>query len=336
MNRKENTHVPRIAWESIIDAAGNPMTEGAKLFGEALRYAGFAILTGAPFRNDLLKRNYDLMKEVFNLGVGKLIDRYAHPEIGFQRGYMPTRTEVGIRCGNEPDDKEVMAFGSYHNVDVTEIPEYTKTVEEYYGACQEVGFRLMLVLSEYFDAEGNETLYLSSLFRDENGNKTDDSHMRHICYPGTAKRMACAHTDSNMITLLPAATGGGLELLNNQGEWMPLKTKDGDLVINAGDMLNFISGGKIRSTLHRVENKFNNPDGYRYSMPFFFHPDHSKMLRILPSCIGHPKEDRMFPYDEITGYELLFELLHTYKVIPEGVSFDQWHQSMEKLKRFGF
>ena len=38
----------------------------------------------------------------------------------------------------------------------------------------------------------------------------------------------------------------------------------------------------------------------------------------------------------ITGYELLLELLDTYKVIPKGVSFIQWHQSMEKLKQHGF
>lgn len=336
MNNHEIAQVPRIAWDSIIDQSGNPIAEGAKRFGEALRFAGFAILTGAPFRSDLLKRNYELMKEVFNLGSRHLTEKYAHPEIGFQRGYMPTRTEVGIRCGNEPDDKQVMAFGSYHNVDVKEIPGYTPIVEEYYGACQDVGFKLMQVLSLYFDPDGSETPYISSLFRDENGNKTDDSHMRHICYPGTAKRMACAHTDSNMITLLPAATGGGLELLNNQSEWMPVKTQQGDLVINAGDMLNFISGGKIKSTLHRVENKYNDPHSYRYSMPFFFHPDHSKMLKVLPSCTDHPKEDRMFPYKEITGYQLLFELLDTYKVIPEGVSFDQWHDSMEELKQHGF
>lgn len=336
MNNNEKTRVPRIAWSSVISPEGEPILEGANQFGDALQHAGFAIITGAPFRSDLMQQNYNLMKKVFGLGVEKLTQKYAHPEIGYQRGYMPTRTEVGIRCGNEPDDKEVIAFGSYHNVDVTEIPGYTQIVEEYYAACQDVGFLLMLALSVYLDNSSKETSYIKSLFFDEKGNKTDDSHMRHICYPGTAKRMACAHTDSNMITLLPAATGGGLELLNNNGEWMPVKTQDGDLVINAGDMLNFISGGKIKSTLHRVENKFKDPERKRFSMPFFFHPDHSKTLKILPSCINHPQTDRMFPYQQVTGYALLFELLNLYNVIPEDVSFEQWHNAMEDLKINGF
>lgn len=332
----EVTTLPRIAWSSIIDTKNNPIPHGAIAFGRALQHAGFAIITGAPFRNDLMEKNYTLMREVFALDTEKLTHSYAHPEIGYQRGYMPTLTEFGIRCGNEPDDKEVMAFGSYHNVHVTEIPGYTQIVEEYYAACQDVGFLLLMALSHFFDESGEESDYIRSLFFDDQGNKTDDSHMRHICYPGTARRMACAHTDSNMITLLPAATGGGLELLNNQGQWMPVKTEDGDLVINAGDMLNFISGGKIKSTLHRVENKFKDPTRKRYSMPFFYHPNHSETLKILPSCKSHPADDRMFPYDEITGYELLFELLKRYKVIPEDFSFDQWHRSMEKIKKEGF
>lgn len=260
----------------------------------------------------------------------------AHPEIGYQRGYMPTHTEVGVRCDNQPDEKEVMAFGSYHNVLVKEISGYTETVEEYYSACQDVGFALMQVLSLYFDPQGHETEYISGLFKNYDGSKTDDSHMRHIRYPGNARRMACAHTDSNMITLLPSATGGGLELLNNQNKWMAVQTFDGDLVINAGDMLNFISGGKIKSTLHRVENKLKNKAQNRHSMPFFFHPDHTKTLKILDSCKDCPTEGRMFSYETVTGYQLLFELLENYKVIPKGIDFIKWQSSMETLKNKGF
>lgn len=336
MKNTDFNTVPRISWHTIVDATGTPKPEGAKQFGEALRLAGFAILTDAPFRKDLLERNYKLMKAVFGMGTKTLSDKYSHPEIGFQRGYMPTLTEIGIRCGNEADDKEVMAFGSYHNVDVEEIQDYTSTAEEYYSACQDVGYTLMQVLSLYLSHDGKESEYISDLFRSKDGSKTDDSHMRHICYPGTAKRMACEHTDSNMLTLLPAATGGGLELLNNKGEWMAVKTFDGDLVINAGDMLNFISGGKIKSTLHRVENKYKDSSRSRYSMPFFFHPDHSKELKILSSCADAPSDRRMFTYQKSTGYALLFELLNLYKVIPEGVDFEQWHESMEKLKAEGF
>ena len=328
--------IPRISWHQMVDEDGNPRREGATLFGDALKVTGFAIIQDAPFRSDLLDRNYELMKAVFELGVNRLTQKYTYPDIGHQRGYMPTKTEFGIRCGGDPDDKEVIAFGSYHNVDIPDVPAYRLAAEEYYRACQDVGYTLMHVLSLYLDPEGKERDYLLGLFRDEQGNPTDDSHMRHIRYPGNAKRMACEHTDSNMLTLLPAATRSGLEVQNNRGEWIGANTAKGDLVINAGDMLNFVSGGKISSTLHRVENKNPDPDAFRHSMPFFFHPDHTKELRILEACQNEPVERRMFPYQQILGYHLLYELLSTYKMIPEEIGVEEWVTSMEKMKHEGF
>ncbi|MCB2205808.1 hypothetical protein KQI65_13770 [bacterium] len=336
MQQQHSPHVPRLAWTALFSENGTPIASGAQAFGDALRVTGFAVISGAPFRSDLLQTNYQLMREVFGLGSEQLQRECSHPEIGFQRGYMPTRTEVGIRCGGDPDDKEVMAFGSYHNVAVPSVPAYLDAAEQYYSACQDIGYALMHVLALYLDPSGAETGYVLGLFRNADGRRIDDSHMRHIRYPGTARRMACEHTDSNMLSLLPAATSRGLEVLDNSGNWLAVETTEGDLVVNAGDMLNFISGGRIRSTLHRVENRFNDPTRYRHSMPFFYHPDHTQELKILDSCTDEPTDRRMFPHQRITGYALLYELLSTYKVIPPDVSLSQWVDSMEHLKHHGF
>lgn len=328
--------VPRLPWQAIFDTTGMPRAAGAVAFGEALRGIGFAVIGDAPFRQDLLDKNYALMQHVFSLGVETLTAKCSHPEIGFQRGYMPTRTEIGIRCGGEPDDKEVMAFGSYHNVEVEDVPGYLRAAEDYYMACQDVGYALMHALSVYLDPEGHERDYLLGLFRHTDGTRVDDSHMRHIRYPSSAKRMACEHTDSNMLSLLPAARGKGLEVRSTTGEWVAVETGPGDLVVNAGDMLNFISGGRMLSTLHRVENRFRQTEGYRYSMPFFFHPDHLQELRILRSCQDEPSDRRMFAHERITGYHLLYELLRLYQVIPENLPVEEWEASMEHLKLHGF
>ena len=327
--------VPRLAWSDLFDQCGAPFAEGSRRFGAALEEIGFAILVGAPFRSDLLDRNYAAMDAVFALGPEVNAREHAHPEIGFQRGYMPTRTEFGLRCGGDPDDKEVVAWGSYHNVDVPSVPGYRETAEAYYAACQDVGFALMRLLAGYLDPGGEEHGYLLGLFRDPSGRRIDDSHMRHIKYPATARRMACAHTDSNMLSLLPAATRGGLEVLANDGAWRSVETSKGDLVVNAGDMLHFVSGGRIRSTLHRVENKIAGGAPHRFSMPFFYHPDHTQELRVLSACRDAPRAGRMFPWEAITGYRLLHHLLATYKVIPPDVSAEDWIASMEALKRDG-
>ena len=71
-------------------------------------------------------------------------------------------------------------------------------------------------------------------------------------------------------------------------------------------------------------------------MPFFFHPDHTQELHVLKSCRQEPVDRRMFPYERISGYHLLYELLSTYKMIPEEIKVDEWVASMEHLKHEGF
>jgi isopenicillin N synthase-like dioxygenase len=91
---------------------------------------------------------------------------------------------------------------------------------------------------------------------------------------------AAAHEDINLITLLPAATAPGLEVLDIQGNWHSVPCDPGSIVVNAGDMLQLASDGYFRSTTHRVVN----PQGEgvkksRYSMPFFLHPRKEVDLR---------------------------------------------------------
>ena len=84
---------------------------------------------------------------------------------------------------------------------------------------------------------------------------------------------AAAHEDINLITLLPAATAPGLEVLDTQGRWHSVKCDPGTIAINAGDMLQMASCGFFKSTTHRVVNP-RGPEARlpRYSMPLFLHP----------------------------------------------------------------
>ena len=103
--------------------------------------------------------------------------------------------------------------------------------------------------------------------------------MRIIHYPPLESDIhdgsirAAAHGDINLITVLPAGSQEGLQLLKESGDWMDIKCDPGWLVINSGDMLNECSKGYYPSTIHRVIN----PKGEaaklpRYTMPIFIHP----------------------------------------------------------------
>ena len=144
-----------------------------------------------------------------------------------------------------------------------------------------------------------------------------NSILRLIHYPALKERYiqggvrASAHEDINLITLLPAATESGLELLDRDGAWHAVDGLEGEIVADAGDMLSRHVNAKIPSTTHRVVNP-KSPDTVRYSMPFFCHP-RPEVLLDCPEGILGPGERRMF--EPITAHDFLMQRLHEIGLI---------------------
>lgn len=107
--------------------------------------------------------------------------------------------------------------------------------------------------------------------------------LRDAYVPGAVR--AAAHEDINLITLLPAATESGLELLDRDGTWHPVDGLEGEIVVDAGDMLSRHVNLAIPATTHRVVNPTAD-DAARYSMPFFCHPRPEVVLDAPASLVG--------------------------------------------------
>jgi isopenicillin N synthase-like dioxygenase len=95
--------------------------------------------------------------------------------------------------------------------------------------------------------------------------------------PGAVR--AAAHGDINLLTILPAATEPGLQVMGKDGNWLDAPSDFGLLIVNIGDMLQEASGHYYPSTVHRVLN----PAGAaaqksRISMPLFLHPNRNVVL----------------------------------------------------------
>lgn len=76
------------------------------------------------------------------------------------------------------------------------------------------------------------------------------------------------HTDAAFVTLLVTFSYPGLEILQEDGQWMSVAPRPGSLVVNIGDLLSRLTGGRFKSTYHRVRDTGIE----RYSVPFFFEP----------------------------------------------------------------
>ena len=110
--------------------------------------------------------------------------------------------------------------------------------------------------------------------------RLDDSvsTLRLLHYPAASREegregqeLCCTpHTDSGLLTLLHQDATGGLEVLNATGEWIAAPYVPGSLVVNIGDLMAGMMGGRFVATRHRVRSSPAGRD--RYSVPFFFEP----------------------------------------------------------------
>ena len=115
---------------------------------------------------------------------------------------------------------------------------------------------------------------------------------------------AAAHADINLLTLLVGATGSGLELLDQKGDWKPVVSSEDEIVLDTGDMMARLTNDVLPATVHRVVNPINQ-ERSRYSIPFFLHPHSKASLECLPQCVG-PDGSK---YPPITAGEFLEQRL---------------------------
>jgi isopenicillin N synthase-like dioxygenase len=123
---------------------------------------------------------------------------------------------------------------------------------------------------------------------------------------------AGAHEDINVITLLLGAEEAGLEVLDRDGQWLPIQPPPGAVVCNIGDMLQRLTNHVLPSTTHRVVNPPVERRGHaRYSTPFFLHFAPDYQIETLASCISADNPAR---YGPITAQAFLMQRLAEIKL----------------------
>ncbi|KAF9011697.1 Clavaminate synthase-like protein [Cyathus striatus] len=78
------------------------------------------------------------------------------------------------------------------------------------------------------------------------------------------------HTDFGTITVLYSQPVAALQILAKDGSWKWVRHMDNALVINAGDALEFLSGGFYRATIHRVVQPPTDQRNYTRLGAFYF------------------------------------------------------------------
>ncbi len=275
----------------IIDVA--PLLRGdgdvgaiAAAIDEACREHGFFYVEGHGVSAALEDRLEDAAREFFALAeADKAAIAMAHGGRAW-RGWFPFEGELtsgqpdrkeGLYLGAElgHDHPQVQAGTPLHGANLfpAQVPELRVAVLEYLDAMTSLGHTLMrgvaLALgldATWFDEHLTaDPLVLFRIFRYPPEVGLEDPNW------GVAE-----HTDYGLLTILRQDRLGGLQVHAPSG-WIDAPPLPGTFVCNLGDMLERMTGGRYRSTPHRVRN---TGDADRFSFPFFFDP--SWDAEVLP------------------------------------------------------
>jgi isopenicillin N synthase-like dioxygenase len=277
--------------------------------GDALVDLGFFAVDNHGVDLDLVEKCYQLNNTFFQLS-DDVKKKYEIENLKGQRGYTSYGKEIA-KDASTPDLKEFWHVGRNlekdhplyneypENIWPEEVPEFKETFNELFSQLDRCSKAILEACALYLNLPKDRFSNIATF-----GNTI----LRLIHYPPVPESAhpsairAAAHEDINLITLLCESTASGLELLQRDGEWRQIHTLKGQIIGDAGDMLQNITNGYFKSTTHRVVNPDNSRER-RFSMPFFIHPESSADLTPLNECIEVTGGEKKFP--NITAGEYL-------------------------------
>jgi isopenicillin N synthase-like dioxygenase len=285
--------LPVIDITSLVGGDGDPAVVGDEL-DVACREAGFFYVVGHGVDPDLQARLDDLSRQFFSLSEAEKGEIAMARAGRAWRGWFPVGGELtsgvpdlkeGIYFGAElgPDDPRVSARPMHGaNLFPRRPSDLGAVVLQYLAAMTRVGHAVLRGIalglgldSAWFARQlTGDPLILFRIFR----------------YPparGDAETWGVGeHTDYGLITLLGQDGSGGLQVRTPAG-WLDVPPLPGSFVCNLGDMLERLTGGRYRSTPHRVRN---TGAAERLSFPFFMDPAWDAVVDRLP-IVERPLEE---------------------------------------------
>jgi isopenicillin N synthase-like dioxygenase len=272
-------HLPVVDFQSPTAAAD---------FCQSLHDTGFGILRNHPLDQTLVEGIYAEWLDFF-----KSDAKYAYPQdpVKLDGYFSPTVSETA-KNHTVRDLKEFFHIYPWGR--------YPAEVSDAARRCYQTGSALAVTLLGWVEAHSPaEVKARYSMPLPDMLNDSDHTLLRVLHYPPLTgseppgAMRAAAHGDINLLTILPAATEPGLQVLGKDQAWHDVPCDFGLLIVNIGDMLQEASGHYYPSTVHRVLNPVGAAaTKSRISLPLFLHPRREVVLSERYT-VGSYFEERM-------------------------------------------
>ena len=266
------------------------------------RSLGFFYLVNHGVSDALVEQQLDWGRRFFDLSLEQkqAIDFRRLP---VHRGYEPMAQQT-LQAGAQPDQKEAFSLGRELGPDHWllrkgapfegpnqwpasapgfDAAAFRTQMETYRDAMIGLGRELCDLIAVSLDLPED---YFAEALSEPNAS------VRLLHYPpqtsaAAADRFGCgAHTDWGFITILLQDDCGGLEIEVAGEGWLKATPIPGALIVNLGDMVVRLTGGRYASNVHRVLNTAPGRD--RYSVATFFSPHAFYTVECVPTCASEP------------------------------------------------
>lgn len=123
--------------------------------------------------------------------------------------------------------------------------------------------------------------------RDHQYDVEGEDHLRYMHYAARSAEenklvgelYSPGHTDLGTVTLLFRQPVAALQILNSEGQWKWVRPQDGTITINTCDALTALTGGLIKSSVHRVHAPPKDQAGIdRLGVLYFARPNNHVVL----------------------------------------------------------
>ena len=256
-------HASEVRELPLIDYTASTAPEA---FFDSLKQYGFATLISHPLDMERVNRIYSAWRAHFAEGVAS---EFTMDPIR-QDGYFTLDQAESAKGQAVRDYKEYFQFYRWGR-----CPTHLKhDLEAHFEDCLRFSTTLLRWVAAYLpsDIVNRLSMPLESMIED-----SAQTMLRVLHYPpvesGVVLPRAAAHEDINLLTILPASDGPGLELQLSDGQWIEVVNRPSQVVVNIGDMLQEATEGFLRSTTHRVASPNDGQAASgRMSLPLFLHP----------------------------------------------------------------
>jgi len=252
-------------WADLItlDLSKYGTPEGNKELADflirAIREKGFFYVKNFNISQERVNRQFAMGKEFYELPLEEKLKYVPDLDNGQFNGYTPAGRRIIDEATGLRDRIEIYnipKFNGYFPQDhpvlvkerLTEIEEFARSLHS------EVLDPLFVLLAIALELPQD---YFTNIHKYEE--KSED-HLRYMKYSkysaeenARIHHWGRGHTDLGSFTLLFRQPVAALQIKDHTtGEWKWVKPQDGTLTVNACDALSFLTGGYVKSTIHRV------------------------------------------------------------------------------------